>query len=90
MYVVWITGCVTCLLRSRLGRGRVHGAGIPSHRLPQKVLPMNSKKITVAALVAIVLVFFFLGMNAYQKRVQNSQAEKVSQVVQLSNLARQV
>lgn len=42
---------------------------------------MNSKKITVAALVAIVLVFFFLGMNAYQKRVQNSQAEKVSQVV---------
>ena len=45
---------------------------------------MNSKKITVAALVAIVLVFFFLGMNAYQKRVQNSQAEKVSQVVQQS------
>ncbi|MDD3785546.1 MAG: thioredoxin domain-containing protein [Hydrogenophaga sp.] len=43
---------------------------------------MNSKKITVVALVAIVLVFFFLGMNAYQKRVQNSQAEKVSQVVQ--------
>ena len=43
---------------------------------------MNSKKITVAALVAIVLVVFFLGMNAYQKRVQNSQAEKVSQVVQ--------
>ena len=45
---------------------------------------MNSKKITVVALVAIVLVFFFLGMNAYQKRVQNSQAEKVSQVVQQS------
>lgn len=42
---------------------------------------MNSKKITVAALVAIVLVFFFLGMNAYQKRVQNSQAEKVRQVI---------
>lgn len=46
---------------------------------------MNSKKITVAALVAIVLVFFFLGMNAYQKRVQQSQAEKVSQVVSQSN-----
>ena len=45
---------------------------------------MNSKKITVIALVAIVLLFFFLGMNAYQKRVQNSQAEKVSQVVQQS------
>ena len=48
---------------------------------------MNSKKITVVALVAIVLVFFFLGMNAYQKRVQNSQAEKVSQVVQQSGSA---
>lgn len=46
---------------------------------------MNSKKITVSALVAIVLVFFFLGMNAYQKRVQQSQAEKVSQVVSQSN-----
>jgi protein-disulfide isomerase len=45
---------------------------------------MNSKKITVVALVAIVLVFFFLGMNAYQKRVQNSQAEKVNQVVKES------
>lgn len=42
---------------------------------------MNSKKITVAALIAIVLVFFFLGMNAYQKRIQNSQAEKVEQVL---------
>jgi protein-disulfide isomerase len=42
---------------------------------------MNSKKVTVVALVAIVLVFFFLGMNAYQKRVQNSQAEKVGQAV---------
>ena len=38
---------------------------------------MNSKKITVAALVAIVLVFFFLGMNAYQKRVQNAQEVQV-------------
>ncbi len=48
---------------------------------------MNSKKLTVAALVVIVLVFFFLGMNAYQKRVQNSQAEKVSQVVLQSGSA---
>lgn len=48
---------------------------------------MNSKKVTVVALVAIVLLFFFLGMNAYQKRVQNSQAEKVSQVVQQSSSA---
>lgn len=48
---------------------------------------MNSKKITVIALVAIVLLFFFLGMNAYQKRVQNSQAEKVSQVVLQSGSA---
>ena len=48
---------------------------------------MNSKKITVIALVAIVLLFFFLGMNAYQKRVQNSQAEKLSQVVQQSGSA---
>jgi protein-disulfide isomerase len=48
---------------------------------------MNSRKITVIALVAIVLLFFFLGMNAYQKRVQNSQAEKVSQVVQQSGSA---
>ena len=48
---------------------------------------MNSKKITVIALVAIVLLFFFLGMNAYQKRVQNSQTEKVSQVVQQSGSA---
>jgi len=45
---------------------------------------MNLKKITVAALIAIVLVFFFLGMNAYQKRIQNSQAEKVSQALSQS------
>jgi protein-disulfide isomerase len=49
---------------------------------------MNSKKVTVVGLVAIVLLFFFLGMNAYQKRVQNSQAEKVGQAVSgLSNPA---
>ena len=40
---------------------------------------MNSKKITVSVLIIIVLAFFFLGMNAYQKRVHDSQAEKVSQ-----------
>lgn len=45
---------------------------------------MNSKKITVASLVVIVLAFFFLGMNAYQNRVQQSQAEKVSEVVSQS------
>jgi protein-disulfide isomerase len=45
---------------------------------------MNSRKITVAALVVIVLTFFFLGMNAYQKRVQQSQAEKVSQAISQS------
>lgn len=26
---------------------------------------MNSKKVTVAALAVVVLMFFFLGMNAY-------------------------
>lgn len=46
---------------------------------------MNSKKITVVALVAIVVLFFVLGMNAYQKRVQASQAEKVSQVINASS-----
>jgi protein-disulfide isomerase len=46
---------------------------------------MNSKKITVSVLVVAVLVFFFLGMNAYQKRVQNSQAEKVNQEVRESS-----
>lgn len=45
---------------------------------------MNSKKITVAVLLIAVLIFFFLGMNAYQKRVQNAQAEKVNQVVKES------
>jgi protein-disulfide isomerase len=46
---------------------------------------MNSKKITVSVLVVITLVLFFLGVNAYQKRVQNSQAEKVSQVLTQTN-----
>lgn len=40
---------------------------------------MNSKKITVAILLAVVLTAFLLGMNSYQRRVQNAQAEKVTQ-----------
>ncbi len=38
---------------------------------------MNAKKITVIGLVAIVALFFFLGMNAYQKRVQTAQDVQV-------------
>ena len=55
--------------------GRVHGAGLPSRRIPQKVPPDEFQKITVSVLIVIVLAFFFFGMNAYQKRVQDSQAE---------------
>ena len=40
---------------------------------------MNSKKITVAVLVAVVLSFFAFGMYSYQQRVKNSQQDKVSQ-----------
>lgn len=39
---------------------------------------MNSKKLTVAVLLGVVVAAFLLGMNFYQKRVQNSQMEKVS------------
>ena len=39
---------------------------------------MNSKKLTIAVLLGIVVAMFLLGMNFYQKRVQNSQMEKVS------------
>ena len=38
---------------------------------------MNAKKLTVIGLVAIVALFFFLGMNAYQSRVQNAQDAQV-------------
>lgn len=38
---------------------------------------MNTKKITVIGLVAIVALLFFLGMNAYQKRVQSAQDVQV-------------
>lgn len=40
---------------------------------------MNSKKITVAVLLAVVAAAFLFGMNSYQRRVQNAQAEKVTQ-----------
>lgn len=43
---------------------------------------MNSKKITVAILVAVVLSFFAFGMYSYQQRVKNSQQDKVSQATQ--------
>lgn len=38
---------------------------------------MNAKKFTVIGLVAIVALFFYLGMNAYQKRVQTAQEVQV-------------
>ena len=38
---------------------------------------MNAKKSTVIGLVALVSLFFYLGMNAYQKRVQNAQEVQV-------------
>lgn len=38
---------------------------------------MNTKKFTVIGLMAIVALFFYLGMNAYQKRVQNAQEVQV-------------
>lgn len=40
---------------------------------------MNRKQITVIALALVVLAFFFLGMRAYQQRVQTAQAEQVAQ-----------
>ncbi|PKO65315.1 MAG: disulfide bond formation protein DsbA [Betaproteobacteria bacterium HGW-Betaproteobacteria-16] len=38
---------------------------------------MNAKRITVVGLLAIVALFFYLGMNAYQKRVQTAQDVQV-------------
>ncbi|AOS78020.1 DsbA family protein [Hydrogenophaga borbori] len=38
---------------------------------------MNAKRITVIGLAAIVALFFYLGMNAYQKRVQTAQDVQV-------------
>lgn len=40
---------------------------------------MNRKQLTVIALALVVLAFFFLGMRAYQQRVQTAQAEQVAQ-----------
>lgn len=38
---------------------------------------MNVKKIVIIGLVAIVTLFFYLGMNAYQSRVQTTQDVQV-------------
>lgn len=38
---------------------------------------MNAKKFTVIGFVIVVSLFFYLGMNAYQKRVQNAQDVQV-------------
>ncbi len=38
---------------------------------------MNARKFTVIGLVAIVALFFYLGMSAYQKRVQTAQEVQV-------------
>ena len=38
---------------------------------------MNAKKFTVIGLVTVVALFFYLGMNAYQKRVQTAQDVQV-------------
>lgn len=40
---------------------------------------MNSKKITVGILLAVVLAAFLFGMDRYQRRVQNAQMDKVTQ-----------
>lgn len=38
---------------------------------------MNAKKFTILGVVAIVALFFYLGMNAYQNRVQTAQDAQV-------------
>lgn len=38
---------------------------------------MSARKFTVIGLVALVALFFYLGMNAYQKRVQTVQDVQV-------------
>ena len=40
---------------------------------------MNSKKLTVTILLGIVLVAFAFGMYNYQRRVQSSQEQKITQ-----------
>lgn len=43
---------------------------------------MNSKKMTVILLLGVVLAFFTFGIYSYQKRIQNSQEQKVNQETQ--------
>ena len=38
---------------------------------------MNSKKVTVIGVVAVLALFFYFGMNAYQSRVQSAQDVQV-------------
>ena len=40
---------------------------------------MNTKKIAVAVVLGVIALAFLIGMNAYQRSVQNDQEEKVSQ-----------
>lgn len=40
---------------------------------------MNTKKIAVAAVLGVVALAFLIGMNLYQRNVQQAQEEKVSQ-----------
>lgn len=40
---------------------------------------MNAKKWTVTVVLGIALVAFFVGMNTYQRRVQNAQEQKSTQ-----------
>lgn len=40
---------------------------------------MNAKKLTVIVLLAVVAIAFLFGMNTYQRRVQNDQAQKATQ-----------
>ena len=40
---------------------------------------MNAKKWTVTVVLGIALIAFFVGMNTYQRRVQNAQEQKSTQ-----------
>lgn len=40
---------------------------------------MNTKKIAVAVVLGVIALAFLIGVNAYQRSVQNDQEEKVSQ-----------
>jgi protein-disulfide isomerase len=58
-----------------------------AHVIFEENTKMKSRKITVLAILAALLVVFLLGMNAFQKRVQNSQAEKISQALHTTTTA---